>query len=155
GRADHLDPPGARGGRRSGRAAPQAQHLARDLLSLEAEVRRHERLGCTAAEAARGRERSPEADRRGSGAESPGAEGRPGKTVVTPEQRRAVVAYAVQSAAIPERTACRYLAVHRSLVRYESKRAPDLELRERLRTLAAERPRWGSPRLTWLLRREG
>ena len=28
------------------------------------------------------------------------------------------------------------------------------EPRERLRTLAAERPRWGGPRLTWLLRRE-
>ena len=45
--------------------------------------------------------------------------------------------------------------MHRSLVRYQSKRPADLELRERLRTLAAERPPWGSPRLTWLLRREG
>jgi putative transposase len=75
--------------------------------------------------------------------------------VVTPEQRRAVVTYAIESAAIPERTACRYLAVHRSLIRYQSRRAPDTELRERLRSMASDRPRWGSPRLTWLLRREG
>lgn len=74
---------------------------------------------------------------------------------MTTEQRRAVVAYAVESAALAERTACRYLGVHRSLVRYQSRKAPDTELRERLRTLAAERPRWGIPRLTWLLRREG
>jgi putative transposase len=75
--------------------------------------------------------------------------------VVTPEQRRAVVTYVVESAGISERTACRFLAVHRSLVRYHSKRPPEQELRERLRALAAERPRWGSPRLTWLLRRDG
>jgi putative transposase len=75
--------------------------------------------------------------------------------VVTPEQRRAVVTYAVESAAISECTARRFLAVHRSLVRYHSKRPCELELRKRLRALAAERPRWGSPRLRWLLRREG
>lgn len=79
---------------------------------------------------------------------------------MTAEQRRTVVAY-VQEAAeaegrpVSERRACRWLGVHRTPVRYVSRRAPDTELRERLRTLAAEHPRWGVPRLVWLLRREG
>jgi putative transposase len=75
--------------------------------------------------------------------------------VVTPEQRRTVVALAVMAAAVSERVACRYLNVHRSLVRYRSRRGPDTELREELRALASDRPRWGSPRLTWLIRRDG
>lgn len=75
--------------------------------------------------------------------------------MVTPEQRRTVVADVVKSAAVAERKACRYLGVQRSLCRYRSRRGPDAQIRERLRTLASERPRWGSPRLTWLLRREG
>jgi putative transposase len=51
--------------------------------------------------------------------------------------------------------ACRYFGVHRTLLRYVPTRDPALALRERLRTLALERPRWGSPRLTWRLRRDG
>lgn len=75
--------------------------------------------------------------------------------MVTTEQRRRVVADVKERAALAERRICRFLGVQRSVVRYRSRRGPDIELRERLRTLAADRPRWGSPRLTWLLRREG
>jgi hypothetical protein len=49
----------------------------------------------------------------------------------------------------------RTTAVHRSLIHYHFRRVPDTELRERLRSMASDRPRWGSPRLTRLLRREG
>ena len=66
-----------------------------------------------------------------------------------------MVTHAEQTAAISERRACRYLGVQRSLVRYRSCREPEAELRARLRQLAEQHPRWGSPRLTWLLRREG
>jgi putative transposase len=77
--------------------------------------------------------------------------------VVTPVQRRSVVAYAKESAAVAERQACRYLGVHRSLCRYRARRplAAEQELRTRLRELADQHPRWGCPRLYWLLRREG
>jgi len=75
--------------------------------------------------------------------------------VVTPGQRRAVITHAKRTAAISERRACRFLGVHRSLVRYQSCRPPETELRARLKTLAEQHPSWGSPRLTWLLRREG
>jgi len=79
---------------------------------------------------------------------------------VTAEQRRTVVAYvrkqaAASEAPISERTACRWLGVHRSPVRYVSRRAPDTALREKRRALAEAHPRWGVPRLVWLLRRQG
>jgi len=75
--------------------------------------------------------------------------------VVTPGQRRAVITHAQETAALSERRACRFLGVHRSLVRYRSCRPPEAELRGRLKELAERHPSWGSPRLTWLLRREG
>lgn len=79
--------------------------------------------------------------------------------MVTPSQRRAAVTHAQSSAAIDpplsERQACRYLGIHRALCRYRSRRSADAELRGKLHELAASHPRWGSPRLTWLLRREG
>lgn len=49
-------------------------------------------------------------------------------------------------------TTCRFLAC---IVRYTSRRAMQPELTARLRTLTEQKPRWGAPRLTWLLRREG
>lgn len=75
--------------------------------------------------------------------------------MVTTAQRRAVVAETRGRRALTERRACRYLGVHRALVRYPSQRDPQLALRERLREIAAAKVRWGSPRLTWKLRREG
>lgn len=80
--------------------------------------------------------------------------------MVTPEQRRTVVAYVRETAALqtPEqRRACRYLGIHRALCRYVRRQpiARDLELRAHLRTLAEQHPRWGCPRLYWLVRREG
>lgn len=76
--------------------------------------------------------------------------------MVTTEQRRTVVAYTRETATLSERRACRYLGVHRALCRYGSRRAlDDRELRAHLRELAGAHPRWGCPRLYWLLRREG
>jgi putative transposase len=54
-----------------------------------------------------------------------------------------------------ERRACRVLGVHRRTMRYQRcPRRDEPRVRERLRTLAAERPRWGYRRLHLLLRRE-
>lgn len=40
-------------------------------------------------------------------------------------------------------------------MRYRRRRPDDTPLRQRLRELAAEHPRWGCPMLTWRLRQEG
>jgi putative transposase len=75
--------------------------------------------------------------------------------VVTPAQRRAVVTEACTRRALPVARACRYLGVHRALLRYVPTRDPQDALCARVRELAVAKPRWGSPRLTWRLRREG
>jgi putative transposase len=75
--------------------------------------------------------------------------------VVTPEQRRTAVTYAMVTADLSERQACRYTGFARSSQRYRAHRPPRTELRERLQTLATLRPRWGYRRLYRLLRREG
>jgi putative transposase len=75
--------------------------------------------------------------------------------VVTTVQRRAVVTELQARRELPLARACRYLGVHRALVRYAPRRVPPPGLGERLRELAVAKPRWGSPRLTWKLQREG
>ena len=54
-----------------------------------------------------------------------------------------------------ERRACRVITADRKMVRYQSRRPPETELRERLRLLANERRRFGYRRLFIMLRREG
>lgn len=73
--------------------------------------------------------------------------------MVTPEQRRTAVTLATETAGISERRACRFTGFARSSQRYQTRRAPDTELRARLHELAARRPRWGYRQLTRLLRR--
>lgn len=58
------------------------------------------------------------------------------------------------AADISERRACRFTGFARSTQRYHRVR-DDRELRARLETLAALKPRWGYRRLHWLIRREG
>ena len=62
---------------------------------------------------------------------------------------------ATEQEQISERQACGLVDLHRSTCRYRSQRRDDSILRQRLKELAAERRRFGSPRLTVLLRREG
>ena len=54
-----------------------------------------------------------------------------------------------------QRRACRLIGMDVSSYRYRSRRPDDGPLRERLRTLAAVRRRFGYRRLGWLLEREG
>ena len=53
-----------------------------------------------------------------------------------------------------ERRACEVVAADRKMVRYQSRRPPETELRARLRELANERRRFGYRRLFIMLRRE-
>lgn len=74
--------------------------------------------------------------------------------MVTVEQRRTIVTE-MQPTAGSERRVCRWLGWHRSGIRYAPLRPDDQALRQRLRELAIEHPRWGSPMLIWRLRQEG
>jgi putative transposase len=75
--------------------------------------------------------------------------------VVRPALRRDVVAVLQDSYRVSERRACSAMGFHRSAQRYRSRRDPQVELRMRLRDLAAVRVRYGYRRLHVLLRREG
>ncbi len=56
---------------------------------------------------------------------------------------------------LSERRACLLIGVSPSVYRYEGKRGNDDELRTRIRELAGEMKRFGSPRLHIMLKREG
>jgi putative transposase len=74
--------------------------------------------------------------------------------MVTPAARRTVAAYLSTQHGLSQRRACRLTQLARSTARYRSRRAEQSELRQRLRTLAVARPRFGYRRLGILLRRE-
>jgi putative transposase len=75
---------------------------------------------------------------------------------VRPAQRRAAVCYLQERFGVSQRWACRLIGAARSTVRYRRRGGDDDGvLRDRLRELAAERPRFGYRRLHVLLRREG
>ena len=75
--------------------------------------------------------------------------------MVTPAAHREAAAYLQSTYKMSERRACRVLGVDRTSVRYQATRPDDGALRERLRSLAQERRRFGYRRLHVLLRREG
>ena len=75
--------------------------------------------------------------------------------MVTPAARRSVVASLMESHQLSERWACRVVGMNRGSCRYETKPKDDAEIRSRLRELAQQRRKFGSPRLHTLLRREG
>jgi putative transposase len=76
--------------------------------------------------------------------------------VVTTKKRRQVVTHLVAAFDVSARRACELIRLSRSRWHYKLKRPEqDLVLRERLKALATERPRFGYKRLHLLLRREG
>ena len=62
--------------------------------------------------------------------------------------------HARESLGLSERKACELVDISASVYRYRPKESNDITLRERLRELAGERKRFGSPRLHILLKRE-
>ena len=74
---------------------------------------------------------------------------------MTPAVKREAVAHLRSMLGLSERRACRIAGADRKMIRYEARRGPDAELRDRLRELANERRRFGYRRLFVLLRREG
>ena len=84
-----------------------------------------------------------------------GAAGASVKKMVGPAAKREAVAHLQAVMGLSERRACSIVGADRKMVRYQSRRPPDTELRGRLRELANERRRFGYRRLFILLRREG
>ena len=74
---------------------------------------------------------------------------------MTPAARRAEASYAIEQYGVSERRGCRLFGLTRSTWQYRSRRPPDIELRQRLRDLAAKLPRYGYKRLCRRLRKNG
>ena len=142
---------------RAGGPLPPARHQRADALSLEAEVRWARAGRGDAAESPGRRERSTQTAGGGASPRQPDPERPPPKKRVRPAQRRAAVRVGAASGyGLSERRACRLVGIGRSTLRYWSRaRADDGAMRQRLRELAAVRPRFGYRRLHVLLRREG
>jgi putative transposase len=75
--------------------------------------------------------------------------------MVGPAAKREAVAYLRDVLQMSERRACTLVAADRKMIRYRSRRPPDVELRTRLRDLANQRRRFGYRRLIILLREQG
>lgn len=75
--------------------------------------------------------------------------------MVTPAARRLAVGWLQDGFGVSQRRSCRVVGAVRSTVQYESRRPDDAAVRTELRSLAAQRRRFGYRRLTVLLRRAG
>jgi transposase InsO family protein len=75
--------------------------------------------------------------------------------MVRPAAKREAAAHLRNVCEMSERRACTLVAADRKMIRYRSRRLPDVELRARLRELANERRRFGYRRLFILLREQG
>lgn len=75
--------------------------------------------------------------------------------MVGPAAKREAVAHLRSVLEMSERRACTIVAADRKMIRYRSRRPPDIELRARLRDLANQRRRFGYRRLFILLRDQG
>jgi putative transposase len=75
--------------------------------------------------------------------------------MVGPAAKREAVVHLQDHHQMSERRACKLIGADRQMVRYRSRRPLETALRERLRSLANERRRFGYRRLFIMLRREG
>jgi len=75
--------------------------------------------------------------------------------MVGPAAKREAVAHLRNVVQMSERRACILVSADRKMIRYRSRRPPDVELRTRLRDLANQRRRFGYRRLFILLREQG
>ena len=77
------------------------------------------------------------------------------KKVVTPDAKREAVAHLCEEHEVSQRRACQVLNVDRSMVRYNSVRSDDADLRKAIRDVAQERRRFGYRRIGVMLERQG
>jgi putative transposase len=74
---------------------------------------------------------------------------------VKPAARRQAARHFIKVFGLSQRQACELVGLQRCIYRYRSRRKEDSAMRERLKQLAREHPRWGYRFLGVLLRREG
>ena len=72
-----------------------------------------------------------------------------------PAAKREVALHLMKQFDLSQRRACELLNLQRCIYRYRSRRAEEAPVRDRLKQLALEHPRWGYRFLCTLLRREG
>lgn len=75
--------------------------------------------------------------------------------MVKPASRKKIASYLVKTFSFSERRACRLVGLSRTAYRYTARASSDGLLRERLKSLAAQYPRYGYLLLHNLLRQEG
>lgn len=75
--------------------------------------------------------------------------------VVTPAAKRKAVAHLMDAHGMSERRACKAIGYCRMTIRYQTTRADDAGLRQRMRAIAEVRRRFGYRRLHVLLKQEG
>ncbi len=66
-----------------------------------------------------------------------------------------MVEYATATHEISERQACQLLKISRTSFRYQAKPSADELIREKLKSLAARKPRWGFPKMFAYFRNQG
>src|SRR5262245_61195920 len=145
----------SRGGSARGRAASEVRDLASDLLRVAKEVRRPRCRRDAAPSRARGGKQAPEGLGGGLGARQANPAGGPGKKGLKPARRRQLTREIYARHPVSVRRACGLALLGRSTWYRRSKRPKDIELRMRMRDLAAARPRFGYLRIYRMLRREG
>lgn len=74
---------------------------------------------------------------------------------MTPAARRQAARHFIEVFGLSQRQACELIGLQRCIYRYQSRREDDAAVRERLKQLARQHPRWGYRFLCVLLRREG
>lgn len=74
---------------------------------------------------------------------------------MTADQRRELVAYAIEAHGLSTRHACRLLNLSRSVYGYRPKRPDDGEIIEQLLQIAERKPRWGFGKMLGLMRHQG
>src|SRR5258708_18762928 len=123
---------------------------------MEGQVWRFGSLGCEASAVAGGREPASEEAVGGAAARQCSPEGSGRKKLLTSSgSRHAAVRHVIAHHGLSERRATRLLGVDRSGLRYRPRRPDDAADRGLLRTLAAERRRFGYRRLREMAKRKG
>lgn len=75
--------------------------------------------------------------------------------MVKPASKKSIVRYLIETYRLSERIACRLVKLSRSGYRYNPKIASDTQLRDRMKALAKQYPRYGYLMLHSFLKQEG